>query len=207
MEINYRGGNCVTFAVKKETLVVDGGLSSVGLSDVTFKDGVYLATQAGFNPKKFEGMTIDSPGEYEIRGVSVKGVGAPRMIDADDTQNSTIYQIMFDGISIVVVGHVRVPLSDVEVEKIGLVDVVIVPVGGGGYTLDARQAAAVIRQLEPKVVIPTHFADPEIKYEVPQNSLSDFISEMGHEHQTVESFKIKNGLLPTVLTVVEITRS
>ena len=114
---------------------------------------------------------------------------------------------MYDGVSIVVVGHIFAPLPDSVLEEIGLVDVVIVPVGGGGYTLDGHQAAMVVRQLEPKVVIPTHYADPAVKYEVPQESLAEFLKEIGGEHEVVSSYKIKGGVVPATLTVIEITRS
>ncbi len=206
MEISYRGGNCIEIAVKKETVVIDGALSKLGLKDINAKDGVYLATQPGWNPGT-DHLTIDGPGEYEVRGVSVKGISSTRMIDLHDEKNTTIYRIVVDGVSIVIVGHVRVPLTDDELEKIGVIDIAVVPVGGNGYTMDAHQAAGVVKQLEPKVVIPTHYDDKALKYEVPQNNLDEFIKEMSVEHETVSSYKIKGGILPPKLTVIEITRS
>ena len=207
MELTYRGGNCIEIAVKKETIVIDGNVHELGLKNVTEKAGVYIATQQGFNPVVESATTIDGPGEYEARGVSVKGVSAQRMLDDAGVKKSTIYRIMYDGVSIVVVGHIFAPLPDSVLEEIGLVDVVIVPVGGGGYTLDGHQAAVVVRQLEPKVVIPTHYADPAVKYEVPQESLAEFLKEIGGEHEVVSSYKIKGGVVPATLTVIEITRS
>ena len=207
MEITYRGGNCVEIAVKKETLVIDGALSKLGLKDCIAKDGVYLETQAGWNPVVNDTMMINGPGEYEIKGVSVKGIGSTRMIDFNNEKSSTIYRIVVDGVRMVVVGHVRVPLTEDELEKIGVVDIAIIPVGGNGYTMDAHQAANVVKQLEPSVVIPTHYADKALSYEVPQNGLDEFVKEMGAEHEAVRSYKHKGGLLPAQLTVVEITRS
>lgn len=207
MEITYRGGNCVEIAVKKETVVVDGALSKLGLKDVIAKDGVYVATQQGWNPAAADTILIDGPGEYEVRGVSIKGVGSTSMIALNDEKNATIYRIVLDGVTIVVTGHVRVPLTEDELEKIGVVDIAIVPVGGNGYTMDSHQATGVVKQLEPKVVIPTHYADSALKYEVPQNALDEFVKEMSAEHEVVSSYKIKGAVLPAQLTVVEITRS
>lgn len=207
MEITYRGGNCVEFAIKKETVVIDGALSKLGLKDINAKDGVYLATQRGWNPEAAATMCIDGPGEYEVRGVSIKGVASTSMIALNDEKNATIYRVVLQGVTIVVVGHVRVPLNEDELEKIGVVDIAILPVGGNGYTMDAHQAAGVVKQLEPKVVIPTHYADPAITYEVPQNPIDEFLKEMSAEHEVVSSYKIKGAVLPAQLTVVEITRS
>lgn len=207
MDISFRGGNCIVLTIKKETFVIDGGLSHLGLKDVMVKDAVYLSTQSSFVPGGVTEMTFDSPGDYEIRGVSVKGVGAPRMIDHDGSKNATIFRIIVDGVSIVIVGHVRVPLSEEELEEIGLVDIAVIPVGGNGYTLDGHQAVGVVSQLEPKVIIPTHFADSGVKYEVPQNDKEEFMKELGADHETVTSLKIKNGALPVKQTIIEITRS
>lgn len=207
MEISYRGGNCVEIAVKKETLVIDGALSKLGAKDITAKDPVYLATQEGWNPEGVEGLYIDGPGEYEVRGVSVKGISSERMIDFNGEKKATIYHILAEGISIAVVGHVRVPLTEDELERIGVVDIAIVPVGGNGYTADAHQATGIVKQLEPKVVIPTHYADSKLSYEVDQNGLDEFIKEMGIEHETVSTYKLKGNVFPAQLTVIEIERS
>ncbi|MFZ1812397.1 MAG: MBL fold metallo-hydrolase [Candidatus Saccharimonadales bacterium] len=207
MELKYRGGNCIEIAVKKDTFIVDGKLSSVGLKDITDKDAVYLATQPSFNAATEGSIVIDSPGEFEVRGVSVKGIAARRMIDSEGAKNTTIYALVVDGVRIVVVGHVHQPLTEDELEAIGLVDMAIVPVGGNGYTLDAHQAMKIVKQLEPKVVVPTHYQDEAIHYEVPQNSLEEFIKEMSAEHEIVTSYKVKGGVLPATLTLVEISRS
>jgi L-ascorbate metabolism protein UlaG (beta-lactamase superfamily) len=79
-------------------------------------------------------------------------------------------------------------------------------VGGNGYTLDGVGALKVIKQIEPKVVIPTHYADPKIKYEVPQAPLADAIKGLGMEvSETLAKYKIKLAELSdsTKLVVLE----
>ena len=207
MDISYRGGNCIEIAVKKDTFVIDGKLSTLGLKDVTEKDAVYITTQSELDSAVDGSVSIDSPGEFEVRGVSVKGVAARRMIDAEGAKNTTVYAIVVDGVRVVVVGHIHESLTDEELEAIGLVDVAVVPVGGNGYTLDSHQATKVVKKLEPKVVIPTHYKDDGVSYEVPQNGLEEFIKEVSADHEIVSSYKIKGGVLPASLTVVEITRT
>lgn len=208
MEISYHGANCIEIATKQATVIVDGGLSAVGLKDIKVKDGIYLATQTGMAGKVAGGMLFDGPGEYEVRDISIKGIPAERMIDHDKSQKATIYRISTSQVSAVVLGHVASPLSEEQLESIGVVDIAIVPIGGNGYTFDAHQAVEAVRQIDPKVVIPTHYEDKAVKYEVPQMALEPFVKELGAAAQeTVAKFKIKNGVLPEIFTLVELTRS
>lgn len=205
MDIEYKGANCVVIKTKKATIIVDPA-DSMAIKEAAQKDAVILATQEEFVPKKTAAFVIDMPGEYEINDISLRGIAAKKHIDPDG-KNTTMYRVESDGTRIAVVGHTDAPISDDDLESIGVVDIAIVPVGGGGYTLDARDAATIARQLSPKVVIPTHFADKAIKYEVPQDDVDQFIKEMGGAHEKVSSLKIKNGSLPETLTVYEIIRS
>ena len=150
MEISYHGANAVEIATKQATLVVDGAVSAVGLKDVKVKDAIYLATQEGFAPQVEDSMQIEGPGEYEVKDVSVKGIPAERMIDHDKSQKATIYRIATSQVSIAVLGHVASPLSEQQLEDIGIVDIAIVPIGGNGYTFDAHQAVEVVRQIDPR---------------------------------------------------------
>lgn len=207
MDIEYKGANCVIISTKKVNITVDARLSSVGLKDVTPKEAVAIATQPEFSTKAEDSMIVDQPGEYEVRDVSITGVAARRLIDHDDSKQATMYRIALGDVTFAIVGHVTTPLTEEQLETLGVVDVAIVPVGGNGYTLDAHQAIEVVRQLDPKVVIPTHYADRDIKYEVPQMELEPFLKELGAEHETMPTWKIKNGLLPEVLTVIELKRT
>jgi len=206
MEIEYKGANCVVISTKKVTVTIDPKLSTVGLKDVTAKDAITVVTQNEFAVES-DNVVIDQPGEYEVRNITVIGIGAKRLIDHDDSLQATMYKMVFDGITFAIVGHVATPLTEEQLETLGVVDVAIVPVGGSGYTLDARQAVEVVRQLDPKVVIPTHYADSAISYQVPQMELEPFIKELGGEHEVLSVWKIKNGAIPEILTVMELTRT
>ena len=84
----------------------------------------------------------------------------------------------------------------------------IIPVGGNGYTLDATSAAQLIKKIEPKIVIPTHYADNSIKYEVPQAELKTFLSEMGvSDPEWMDSLKIKESELGDKTRVVVLKRT
>lgn len=206
MDFEYKGGNCVVITAKQGTVVVDGKLSSYGLKDYQPKDAIEVATQkdlAGADGR----VTVDMPGEYEIDNVSVMGIAASRMIDHDGSHQATMYRLVFPDLTVGVIGHIAAPLTDEQLEDLGMIDVLVIPVGGGGFTLDAEQAADIVRKVEPKVVIPTHYADAKIKFEVPQNPLKEFIDEMGTVHEATPKWKVKGGILPETLTVIELTRT
>ncbi len=206
MEFEYKGGNCVVITSRKGTVVIDGKLSSVGLKDVQPKDAVEVATQVGFAGANGR-VTVDMPGEYEVNDISILGIGATRMIDADNSQQATIFRLVLPGVTVAVVGHIAASLSDDQLESLGIIDVLIIPVGGGGYTLDAHNAVEIVHKIDPRVVIPTHYADKDISYEVPQDELEPFIKELGGAHEVTSRWKVKNGLMPEVQTVMELTRT
>lgn len=209
-EIEYKGGNCVVISSKKASLVVDPRLSIVGLKDIKTKDEVELATETRFRVENSDArIIIDSPGEYEVGDFTIKGVAATRHIDTEDQEKlSTIYRIECGDVRIAVLGNIASKLSEEQLETIGVVDVLVLPVGGGGYTLDATSASAAVRQIEPKAVIPVHYADSGLSYEVPQDILETFVGELGAAVEQVPKFKLKTSAgLPPVLTVFEVARS
>ncbi|MFS8119363.1 MAG: MBL fold metallo-hydrolase, partial [Microcoleus sp.] len=166
-----------------------------------------LATQSRFGVEGSESILLNGPGEYEVSGISVKGVAAQVHSDTpDEGQRATMYRIDTGELSIAVVGHVTTPLSEEQLEALGVIDIAIIPVGGNGYTLDAHAAVQIVRQLDPKLVIPTHYADKSVKYEVEQMDLEPFTKELGVTVETLPKLKLKNGLINETLNVTILER-
>lgn len=210
-DIEYKGGNCVILNTKNTRVVVDPNLTVVGLKPVPTKGSVVLATEERFLTDDDEvRLKIDGPGEYEIGDVSIKGVPAQRHLDTSaDEKLSTAYRIGVGDVRVAVLGNIDFKLSEDQLEEIGVVDILILPVGGGGYTLDAASAATIVRQIEPHVVIPVHYSDSALKYEVPQDNLDVFVSELS---VPVEEFGVKfkikaTSSIPANLTIVKLDRS
>ena len=209
-DIEYKGGNTVVIATKKATLVVDPKLSLVGLKDLAVKGAIELATEERFTlGSDAARLVIEGPGEYEAADFSIRGTAAQRHIDTEENGlKSTIYRIEIGDVRVALLGNIADKLSEDQLESLGVVDILILPVGGGGYTLDATAAASLARSIDAKAVIPIHYADKALKYEVPQDELSTFVSELGAPVETVPKYKVKasSSIAPT-LTVIEITRS
>jgi L-ascorbate metabolism protein UlaG (beta-lactamase superfamily) len=209
-EVEYKGANCIIVSSKKASIVIDPKLSIVGLKDVSVKDAVELATEARFVIESEDAkLVIEGPGEYGIADFDIRGIAAQRHLDTEsDPKASTMYRIEVGGIRAAVLGNIYEKLHEDQLEEIGIVDVLIIPVGGSGYTLDATGAATLVRQIDPKVVVPIHYADSAIQYEVPQSEIDVFIAELGAPVEEVAKLKLKNsGALPAVLTVFQLARS
>lgn len=209
-EIEYKGANSVIISTKKSTLITDPKLSLVGLKDISTKDAVELATEARFATNNENArLNIEGPGEYGVGEFDIKGIAAQRHLDSEsDPFISTIYRVEVNETRIAILGNIYEKLSEVQLEDIGLVDILILPVGGNGYTLDATGAANLTRSIDPKVVIPVHFAETGITYEVPQETLETFVKELGAPMEESPKFKLKQGApLPAVLTIIHLTRA
>lgn len=209
-DIEYRGGNTVVITTKKSKLITDPKLSLVGLKDVPTKDAIILATEARFALNNEDALlNIEGPGEYELADFSIRGIATRRHLDSAEQGNlSTIYRVEVGDVRIAILGNIDGKLSEALLEEIGVVDLVILPVGGNGYTLDATSAAHLIRAIDAKVVIPIHYADPALSYEVVQDDLEVFKKEFGGDVEQTPKLKVKSvSMLPTVQTIIELTRS
>jgi L-ascorbate metabolism protein UlaG (beta-lactamase superfamily) len=190
MEIIYYGANCVKLQDSKKAIIVDDNLSKLGLKKATTSQDIVVVT--GQEKPKDEGaFLINGPGEYEISEVSIRGIAAKSHVD-EDGFGATIYSVKIDDFSIGILGHIDSNLSDNQLEELGVIDVLVVPIGGHGYTLDAEEAVSIIRKVEPKIIIPTHYSDKDIKYEVPQADVADFLKAAGiSEPEYCDSFVLK----------------
>lgn len=210
MDIEYKGANSIIIDRKKDIFVIDPKLSNVGLKDYKGKSVAFIATKHDFmsDPTDEETVLIDGPGEYEVRNCTIKGIAAkPHSSLKEGDKSATMYRLDLDDTSIAIIGHVDVNLTDDQLEFLGVVDILIIPVGGYGYTLEPKEAANLVKKIEPKTVIPTHYADDGIKYEVQQANLEEFVKELGSAVEEYPKLKLKAGLLPTTLTVYKLNLS
>ncbi len=135
---------------------------------------------------------VTSPGEYEIGGVFITGVQTNGFNKKNtDEPRNTLFVIDYNGITLAHLGRLnRVP-SQTEVEALGNVQIVLVPVGGEGV-LNAAKAAEVISLLEPSLVVPMLYSIPAslVKFD----PLSKFLKEMGlSSTETSASLKVNRS--------------
>jgi len=207
VELQYYGANCLRLSAKKAQIVIDDNLAKIGLKSVTKPGDISLRSRKDFPNHPEASFTAEMPGEYEIAGVVIHGIAARSHMDEEGQHNAVIYTVEADDTKVAVIGHIFPELSEDQLEQIGLVDLVVIPVGGNGYTLDAVGALKIIKQIEPKVVIPTHYNDKAIKYEVPQTELADALKNLGMEvSETVAKYKIKPAELSDATRLIVLER-
>jgi len=208
-EIQYNGGNSITITTKKGTIVTDPKTSVVGLKDQKVVGLIELATEARFVVGGETKISIEGPGEYGVADFDISGIAAQRHLDTEaDPKISTIYRIEIGETRIAVLGNIYEKLNEDQLEAIGVVDILVLPVGGNGYTLDPTAAVVLTRQMTPRVVIPIHYEDRDVKYEVPQLPLEEFTKGLGAPIEETAKYKLKSaGALPEGLTVVHLIRS
>lgn len=206
MELQFFGANAVRLSGKDLNLLVDPFLYGSKLPSSVFKNSpVVLLTQ------KWDGLVIDdgafvidTPGEYEVSGLNIKAIAAQLHVDKpDDAKQSVIYRVTRGEYSFGFIGNIYGKLSDEQLESLGLVDVLVIPVGGNGYTLDAVASSQLVRDIEPKLVVPSHYLQKDINFPVVQNNVDKFTAELGWMVEKLDKVKLKGGLsdTPTVAVV------
>lgn len=114
-------------------------------------NGADTATRQGKEP-----FVIKGPGEYEVRGMFVRGFASKTVYGGVERVN-TVYTFELDGIKVAYFGAISdKDLDSKAKEEIGDIDIVFVPIGGD-EVLGAEEAYKIASKREPKIIIPIHF--------------------------------------------------
>ena len=181
MNISWLGHSCFKIVGREVNVVTDPFSPTLGLLGKAAADIVTVSHQheghayvegIGGEPK-----LVNGPGEYEINGVLIIGIGTYHDAEGGRQRGkNTVYLMEVDGISVCHLGDLGHVLSTGQVEELGSVDVLLLPVGGVS-TIDAPMAAEVVRQLNPKVVIPMHYQIPALNRTL--EPVDRFLKEIG----------------------------
>ncbi len=211
MEISWLGHSCFLLRGKNVTLVTDPfspqqgpsqgelpRLSKINASIVTVSHnhpGHNNAMAVGGSPRIVRG-----PGEYEISDVLITGVASYH--DEKRGQRygrNTIYVIHIDELIICHLGDLGHTLQEEQLEEVADADVLLIPIGGQ-HTINATQAAEVISQVEPRIVIPMHYRPTTGEASDP---LDKFCREMGIETMNKQpKLNVTRSSLPTETQIV-----
>lgn len=127
--------------------------------------------EVGTNP-----TVLNGPGEYEVGGVLVTGVRTHPHQSAERNPRNTAYIITIDDVTVCHLGDLASLLTTEQIELMKDVDVLLVPVGGH-CTIGPAEAVEVISQVEPKLVLPMHYATEVSTSEL--EGVDRFLREMG----------------------------
>jgi L-ascorbate metabolism protein UlaG (beta-lactamase superfamily) len=194
MDLQFHGANCLVLSGKGFRVVIDDNLTTLGgrtvakAGDISLFTSALTLTKPAVEPK----LMINHAGEYEVSNISVYGIPARSHVDEEGKQTATMFKLIHKEITILVTGHVFPLLTDEQLENIGMVDVMCVPVGGNGFTLDPVGALKLIRKIEPKVIVPTYYDAKGLNFEVPAQTLEQALTGLSMEpKERVATLKLK----------------
>lgn len=195
MEITYLGLSCFRLRGQEMTIITDplpgkGQPLTATVVTVSHDHPRHNQVDRVAEARK----VLRGPGEFEIGSASILGI--PTFHDSQKGKLlglNTVFRIELEGTSLCHLGDMGHQLSAAQVEELGALDVLLLPVGGVS-TLDAAQAAEVVNLLEPKIVIPMHYRSPGLAEEL--GEVETFLRHMGvGQVETLPRLSITRSLL------------
>lgn len=211
MEIIYLGHSSFRIKTKGASIVTDPydpkmvGLKfpkiSADIVTVSHEHNDHNRRELVKNVRKI----VDGPGEYEIGGVSI--VGLPSFHDDKGGSvrgKNTIYILEAESLRLVHLGDLGHKLDESQIEVIGDVDVLMVPVGGE-YTIGASTASEIVHALTPKIIIPMHYKMAALNQETfgKLEPIETFLKEVALPVESAEKLVVK-GILEETQKVVKL---
>jgi len=208
MEITWYGHSCFRLTERNYATVVTDPFDHkvVGYDALKLKADIVTVSHEAPGHNNMDAVKgsehiIDGAGEFEIGSVFITAVQtAGGGKKTKDKARNTLYVFDYEGITVAHLGDLLEVPTQSEVEALGTVNVLLLPVGGGN-SLNAAKAAEVVSTIEPNLVIPMHYATDAAKIKL--EPLSKFLKEMGlGKTESLPSLKVTRSSLPQETKVV-----
>jgi len=204
MNISWHGLSCFEISTSQNknhqvNIVIDPFDENLGLRLPKLEADILLITDLNQknNTKAVTGdpFIINGPGEYEIKDVYIEG--APVL---DEKNLTTIYTIEAEDLRICHLGNFKKSeLSPDQVDKLGEIDILMVPIGG---SISAKEAIKIMSQIEPHITIPMQYHLPKLKVKL--DGLDKFLKALGIKKiETLPKLSIKKkNILPDEAKII-----
>ncbi len=203
MIISWLGLSCFKIQTKEALIITNPFDPKVGIKLSRLSANLVIVTDPQ-NPKyaytdKIKNIGEEKPpfiingsGEYEVKNSFIRGIAV--YPEEKKESSKTIYFLETEGISLAFLGGLNRVLENSELENLEGADILMIPVGGQGV-LNFKEAAKVISQVEPRMVIPMEYKIPGLKFK--SDPLSNFSRELAiKESTTLPKIKISTKDLP-----------
>ena len=202
MDISYLGHASFKIKSKSTTILTDPyDPKTVGLKFPKVSSDIVTVSHDHEDHNYLEGVKdikkiISGPGEYEISEISIFGYQSFHDDKKGEVRGkNVIYSIEVEGYVLVHLGDLGHKLDQSTIDKLGIVDVLMIPVGGE-YTIDAGVAVDVISSIEPKIIIPMHYNHTGLNQETfsKLTSVTEFLEKMSLPVENMDKFVLKGEL-------------
>ena len=206
MEITWYGHSCFRLRGREGTVITDPFSKESGYEWIRPRADIVTISHQHENHNQGsrvsgEPKIVQSPGEYEISNIFITGIGSfhDSKKGAERGKN-TMYLIEFDELKVCHLGDLGHAPSEAQAETLTDLDVLFIPVGGV-TALNASQAAEVVSQLQPRIVIPMHYQTPQFSGKL--EPLDRFFKEMGISVvEEQDTLKVTKNSVPEETQVV-----
>lgn len=199
MQIHYFGLSSFKIITKEATAITDPFNKESGLTPPRGAADVLILAEK-LNPlyNAASGISgdpflINDPGEYDVKGITVTGIPL-KQDEGEKTRYVTVYLIESEDIKILNLTHIReFSISKDDLDGLGTIDILILPIGGNSV-MTAKDASKVAHEIEPRIVIPSHYHIAGLS--LPYDKLELFVKELGGKSETIDKLIIKKKDLP-----------
>jgi L-ascorbate metabolism protein UlaG (beta-lactamase superfamily) len=164
-------------------VAIDPFSSEIGLKTPKTESDILLITHDHYDHNNKEVISgnyflIENPGEYEVKGVFIKGIKSFHdKSEGKERGENLIFLIKGEDLKVCHLGDIgQKELTEKQLEEIGEVDVLMIPVGGV-YTISSKEAIRIMSQIEPKITIPMHYSLPKLKIKL--EPVDKFLKTLG----------------------------
>jgi len=187
MNIQYYGHSCFKITAKPAgrgqedvNIFLDPFDKSIGLRPPQGQADIVLSSHDHFDHNNVEALkgepkVLNIPGEYSVKGVNI--VGLQTIHGADKNVLNTVFILETEDIKICHLGDLGTDLTEKQLEEVGGVDILMIPVGGN-FTIDAKKAVEIMKKVEPSIVIPMHYKMKNSTIDIDDEK--KFCSEVGN---------------------------
>ena len=195
MKISWYGHSCFKMTTKSTTIITDPFNKEIGLKPPHCEADIVSISHNhkdhnNFSTLRGDPFLIESPGEYDLRDIAIRGTSSFHdSKEGKERGSNIIFTFKIEDIKICHLGDLgQKELTSEQLESIDNVDILMIPVGGV-YTINGEQAMNIINQIEPKIIIPMHYKLPKLKIKI--EPVDQFLKETGTKEQRIDCLTIK----------------
>lgn len=218
MQITYHGHSCFKLKGELGSVVTDPfddktvgiPLARLNAEIVTIShnhNGHNAKEKVKGTNKRENPFIIDFPGEYEVGGISVFGTKTFHdQVEGAEKGNNIVFKFLIDGLSVCHLGDLAHQLDEKQLDAIGMIDVLFLPVGGP-FSLMNDEAIKVANAISPSILIPMHYSDNSYPNDTGVKPLEQFLQSFGVSAEPEDKLIVEKDRLPEEMQLVVLRRS